>query len=148
MNESNGRCSTARIKWAAALYLCLMACSSRAHDRISGDVRALKSSQGGSLPPLPLRPLVSRDNPSQQKWSRIPNKREARPHESQPDGDQSTIINQFSRPGTADVDELCRFHGDALPLLSVDPVSIDVHHELFDTSLGLVPALPYGGKKL
>lgn len=43
------------------------------------------------------------------------------------------------------VDDLCRFHGDNFLASADDLVTIDVHHELFDQSAGLVPFLSYNG---
>ena len=45
------------------------------------------------------------------------------------------------------VDDLCRIHGDHFFPATDDSVSIDVHHELFDQSSGLVPFLSYNGNR-
>lgn len=142
MKECAGGRPIVRMKAAAAFCLCVMVCWSRgAGDRIGADVRALKFYRAGSV-------AAAADDRSP-----MANKRHLDGHESPPDGDLSAAINQFEKAGAGDVvdvvvDQLCRFHGDAWPLLSDEPVSIHVHHELFDTSVGLVAALPYAGKKL
>lgn len=47
------------------------------------------------------------------------------------------------------LDDLCRFHGDfpssGLPAV-INPASIEISHEIFDTSFGLVPQILYNGE--
>ena len=66
--------------------------------------------------------------------------------EEQVRGQRTT--NQFSehKSDATVVDELCRFHGDQFLQSIDDSANIDIHHELFDKSAGLVPFLSYNGK--